>query len=77
MSEMKAITIKLPAAMLSALRQEARATGRSVADIVRQRLETGLGQSGQSVYALSADLAGSLAGSGRSATNDRPKFRRK
>ena len=74
---MKAITIKLPAATLSALREEARATGRSVGEVVRERLESAPDQSGRSVYALSADLAGSLEGSGRAATNDRPRFRKK
>jgi hypothetical protein len=78
MSEMRAITIKLPAAMLSALREEARATGRSIGELVRERLAATPSQGNAgSVYAVTSDLAGSLAGSARSATNDRARFRRK
>ena len=70
----KGITIKLPEATLRQLKSEARATGRSVASIVRERVEKPAEAS--SVYSLTADLAGSLSGSGRSATNSRRKFRR-
>jgi predicted DNA-binding protein len=70
----KGITIKLPEATLRRLKSEARATGRSVASIVRERVEQPAEAS--SVYSLTADLAGSLSGSGRSATNSRRKFRR-
>jgi hypothetical protein len=37
---MKGITVKLPDTTLRQLRQEARATGRSVAALIRERLET-------------------------------------
>ena len=73
---MKGITIKLPAATLERLKKEARATGRSVAAIVRDRVEAREPPSGPSVYDLTSDLAGSLAGSRRSATNARRKFKR-
>ena len=76
MAVMKGITIKLPEATLRRLKQEARATGRSVAALVRERVETPPDRDGGSVYALSSDLAGSLAGSRRAATNERRKFRR-
>ena len=57
MAIMKGITIKLPETTLRRLRQEARATGRSVA-------------------ALASDLAGSVAGGRKAATNERRKFSR-
>ena len=57
MAIMKGITIKLPETTLRRLRQEARATGRSVA-------------------ALTSDLAGSVAGGRKAATNERRKFSR-
>jgi hypothetical protein len=76
--DMKGITIKLPEATLQALAAEAHASGRSIAAVVRSRLDAAAraGAEGNSVYALSSDLAGSLAGSRRSATNERRKFRR-
>ena len=75
MGRMKGITIKLPEAVISQLREQARRTGRTVAALVRERIEAppaGL----KSVYDLSADLAGSVAGSGVPATNARRRFRR-
>ena len=39
-SYVKGITVKLPDTTLRRLRQEARATGRSVAALIRERLET-------------------------------------
>ncbi len=59
---MKGITIKLPEMTLQQLRQEARATGRSVAEIVRDCLENRSDHGARSVYALSSDLAGSVSG---------------
>jgi len=75
MGAMKGITIKLPEAVVRQLSQQARQSGRSVAALVRELIETSPGGHG-SVYAVSADLAGSLAGSRRSATNARGRFRR-
>jgi predicted transcriptional regulator len=76
MAAMKAITIKLSDATLRRLRQEARETGRSVASLVRDRLETSSDPAGESVHALASDLAGCLEGSRRAATNERRRFRR-
>jgi hypothetical protein len=77
---MRGITIKLPETTLQALAAEARASGRSIAAVVRSRLDTpraaGEGAGDSSVYALAGDLVGVLAGSRRSATNERRKFRR-
>ena len=73
---MKGITIKLPEATLERLREEARATGRTVAALVRERIEAEPAVGEQSVHALSSDLAGCLEGPARSATNARRKFRR-
>lgn len=73
---MEGITIKLPDATLRRLRNEARKTGRSVAAIVRERLEAPPDRGSESVFALTADLAGSLQGSRRPATNTRRRFRR-
>ncbi len=75
MGALKGITIKLPEATLRELRQQARQSGRSVAAVVRQLVETPPG-SGGSVYAITADLAGSLAGGRQPATNARRRFRR-
>ena len=72
---MKGITIKLPEATLERLEKEARAAGRSVAAIIRERVEA-LPQANDSVYALTHDLAGTLSGSNRAATNARRKFKR-
>ena len=73
---MRGITIKLREATLRRLRQEARATGRSVADLVRERVEGSGARRASSVHAITEDLAGSLAGSRRAASNDRRRFRR-
>ncbi|HEU4619850.1 MAG TPA: CopG family transcriptional regulator [Gammaproteobacteria bacterium] len=72
---MKGITIKLPASTLKRLEQEARASGRSVAAIVRERVEA-QPDARDSVYALTHDLAGSVAGGRKAATNERRKFKR-
>lgn len=55
---------------------EARDTGRTVAALVRERLETPQTRAGGSVFAITSDLAGSLAGGSRPATNNRRRFRR-
>jgi hypothetical protein len=75
MAGMKGITVKLPEATLRRLKQEARMTGRPVAQLVRERVEAEGG--GRSVFAVTSDLAGSLAGGRKAATNERPKFRHK
>jgi hypothetical protein len=75
MGGMKGITIKLPEAIARQLKEQARQSGRSVAALIRERIEAPLGHDG-SVYAITDDLAGSLAGSRLPATNARPKFRR-
>ncbi|MBL8229520.1 MAG: ribbon-helix-helix protein, CopG family [Bryobacterales bacterium] len=67
--------IKLPEDVARQLRQQARQSGRSVAALVRELVEAPPLEGG-SVYALGAGLAGSLAGSRRSATNARGRFRR-
>jgi hypothetical protein len=72
----KGITIKLPETTLRRLRKEARATGRTVAAIVRERVEAVPGGGAPSVYVLTADLAGSVAGSRSAATNQRRRFGR-
>jgi hypothetical protein len=76
MTAMKGITIKLSETTLKRLRQEARATGRSVAELVRERLEADPSRTAGSVHALTPDLAGSLLGTRNAATNQRPRFRR-
>ena len=73
---MKGITIKLPDDTLRRLRLEARATGRSVAQLIRECVEGPRGGA-ESVYTLASDLAGSVAGSGRSASNARRRFRQR
>jgi CopG-like RHH_1 or ribbon-helix-helix domain, RHH_5 len=75
MGGMKRITINLPDAVARQLKEQARQSGRSVAALVRERIEAPP-QAGGSVYAISADLAGSLAGSRLPATNVRRRFRR-
>ena len=76
MAIMKGITIKLPETTLRRLREEAQATGRSVAALVRERVEAPRDCDGRSVFAVTSDLAGSLAGGRRAATNERRKFSR-
>jgi len=75
MSRMKGITIKLPEAVAQQLKEQARQRGCSIAALIRERIEA-LPPSASSVYQISADLAGSLAGSGAPATNRRRRFRR-
>jgi plasmid stability protein len=72
---MKSLTIKLPESVAQKLREQAQRSGRSVAALIRERLETPP-DGGGSVYAVSADIAGSLAGSRMPATNARRRFRR-
>jgi len=73
---MKGITIKLPETTLRQLKQEARETGRTVAALVRERVEHPADPAPGSVFAITSDLAGSLAGGDRPASNDRRRFRR-
>ena len=73
---MKGITIKLSEATLRRLKEEARAAGRSVASLVRERVEAGFSGGDSSVYGVTADLAGKLTGSRKAATNKRRKFAR-
>lgn len=72
---MRGITIKLSETTLRRLEQEARATGRSVAAIIRERVEA-QGEPHHSVYSLTRDLAGSLSGRAKAATNERRRFKR-
>jgi hypothetical protein len=76
MDALKGITIKLPVATLRRLKQQARETGRSVAALVRERIETSGDRTGESVYDVTADLAGTLDGGRKPATNTRRKFKR-
>ncbi len=73
---MRGITIKLPETTLRQLRREARATGRSVAALVRERLEALPRRGSRSVYDLTSDLAGSVVGNREPATNKRRRFAR-
>jgi hypothetical protein len=73
---MKGITIKLPDTTLRHLRQEARTTGRSVAALIRERLEAAPRRGSPSVYEITSDLASSVAGSRKPATNERRRFAR-
>jgi hypothetical protein len=73
MGGMKGITIKLPDAVAQRLRQQARQSGRSVAALIRERLEA---SPGESVYGVSGDLAGGLSGRRSPATNARKRFKR-
>jgi predicted DNA-binding protein len=75
-STMKGITIKLPETTLRRLKEEARASGRSVAALIRERVEAPLSSDDHSVFAMASDLAGSVAGGRKAATNSRRKFRR-
>ena len=74
---MKGITIKLPETTLRRLKREAQETGRSVAALVREHLDAPLDRVDASVYARTSDLAGSLKGPRKPATNERRRFRRK
>ena len=73
---MKGLTVKFPEPTLRRLRHEARASGRSVAALVRERVEGPPRESNQSVYEIASDLVGSAAGSRKPATNRRRKFER-
>jgi Ribbon-helix-helix protein, copG family len=73
---MKGITVKLPDTTLRRLKQEARATGRSVGSLIRERLEAVPHKGPQSIYEITSDLAGSVAGDRKPATNDRRRFAR-
>ena len=75
MGRMKGITIKLPESVARQVREQARRSGRSVGAVIRERIEAAPPTAG-SVYAISADLAGSLAGTGAPGTNARRRFRR-
>ena len=75
MGAMKGITIKLPEATARRLRLQARESGCSVAALVRELIDAPP-RGGDSVYAITTDLAGSLAGGKRPATNARKRFRR-
>jgi hypothetical protein len=73
---MNGITVKLPESTLRQLRQEARETGCSVAALIRGRLEAPSRRGSRSVYEITADLAGCVAGDRRPASNNRRKFAR-
>jgi predicted transcriptional regulator len=73
---MKGITIKLSEDTLQRLRKDAQATGRSIAALIRERVETPQDEDAGSVYGLTGDLAGSVAGGRKAATNKRRRFRR-
>jgi predicted DNA-binding protein len=73
---MKGITIKLPDTALRQLRHQSRETGRSIAALVRERVEAVPDHASESVFALTSDLAGVLTGSRRAASNTRRKFQR-
>ena len=73
---MKGLTIKLSDTTLRRLRQQARESGRSVAALVRERVEGLPGHAHESIFALTSDLAGSLAGGRCPAANTRRRFRR-
>ena len=73
---MKGITIKLTDTTLRQLRNQARESGRSVAALVRERVEPAPDTAGESFFALTSDLAGALAGRRHPAVNTRRKFRR-
>lgn len=74
---MKGITVKLPETTLRRLRHEARTTGRSVADLIRERLDATPRRGARSVHEIAADLAGSVAGGRKPATNERRRFARR
>ena len=76
MARMNGLTIKLRETTLRRLRQEARETGRSVAALVRERVEAPAAPDASSVHSIAADLAGSVAGARVPASNDRRRFRR-
>ena len=71
---MRTVTVKLPEDTLEKLKSEARATGRSVGALIRERIHSATDAG--SIHALAGDLAGSVAGSRKAATNQRRRFRR-
>ena len=73
---MTGITIKLPEEVLRQLQQEARATGRSVAALIRDRVAMTSARDDGSFFGLTSDLAGSATGSRKAATNARRRFRK-
>jgi predicted transcriptional regulator len=73
---MTGITIKLPEEVLRQLQHEARATGRSVAALIRDRITKSTVRSDDSFFGLASDLAGSAAGARQAATNVRRRFRK-
>lgn len=75
---MRGMTVKFPEATLAWLKAEAAARGRKLGTFLRELVEERReqGAAGDSVHAMTADLAGSQKGSRRSATSDRRKFRR-
>jgi hypothetical protein len=73
---MTGITIKLPEEVLKQLQQEARATGRSVAALIRDRITMTPARNDDSFFGLASDLAGSVSGARQSATNIRRRFRK-
>ena len=73
---MTGITIKLPEETLRQLQQEARATGRSLAALIRDRIVMTPGRNDGSFFGLTADLAGSVNGTRKAATNARRRFRK-
>jgi predicted DNA-binding protein len=75
MGTMKGITVKFPEKTLQQLRQRARRSGRSVSALIRELVEREP-EKGETVYAMTADLAGILEGRNEAATNARRKFRR-
>jgi predicted transcriptional regulator len=73
---MTGITIKLPEEMLRQLQQEARTTGRSVAALIRDRIAMTVPRDDGSFFGRASDLAGSVAGNRKPATNARRRFHR-
>jgi len=74
---MTGITIKLPEETLRQLQEEARATGRSVAALIRDRVMNTPVRDDASFFGLTSDLAGSVSGPRKAATNSRRRFRKK
>jgi predicted transcriptional regulator len=72
----KGITVKFSDATLERLRKEARAAGRSVSAMIRDCVDNQHDRKSRSVYELTADLAGSVRGGRRPASNHRRRFRR-
>jgi hypothetical protein len=73
---MKGMTIKLSDDTLRRLRRESKKSGRTVGALVRDRVDAAGDDRSGSVYALTADLAGSVDGPHRSMTNARRRFRK-